>query len=364
MAGPGEPPDGTPEGGPGGGEEEFRSVVFDESFIRAARLQEYSARERITDHAPAVRRRAAGHGTAHRRLSARALLMVVLLAIAFSVAVYMGVRQPAGEPSEDRPADPLRMTVIPLVPQGAVPGAESAAVLFEHSPAAEFEPGAAGMPFPAVRRTPHFTADQVTAALEATKNYLVASSLDPAVLTGEETRPVRRLVAPGQLGQFDDALDRPTADGRHAPSGWMVRFDPAEAALAGDEVRVRGSFKAAETGGDTLEVVSNHTFVYALRAVAGEDSRVSLFTVRRELHFRFDADTLRLGQVELTFSYLQAGPLSCGTDTADRLRPLLAGQTAEQGGPAGTDPYASTQPTALCGALAPSAQPTPPSRGP
>ena len=49
MGGPGEPPEGTPEG-PSGAEDEYRSIVFDESFVRAAPLQEYSARERITDH--------------------------------------------------------------------------------------------------------------------------------------------------------------------------------------------------------------------------------------------------------------------------------------------------------------------------
>ncbi|MFI6942728.1 hypothetical protein ACIBI4_25935 [Streptomyces sp. NPDC050418] len=359
MAGPGDPPDGTPEGVPGGSEEEFRSVVFDESFIRAARLQEYSAQERITDHSPAVRKRVATHAAAHRRLSLQALVMVVLIAIAFAVAVYMGVRTPSGT-SESRTAEPLRMTVIPLVPQGPVPGAPKAETLFEHSPAAEFESGAAGMPYPPVYRTADFTADQVRAALDVARNYLVASSLDPAVLTGDEIRPVRRLIDPDQYHQFDAGIDRPAADGRHAPSGWLVRFDPAKVALASDEVRVHGSFKAAQASPDALEVTSHHTFVYALRPVGGDDARASLFTVRRELHFRFDGDNLRLGQAELAVSYLQAGPLSCGADSADRLRPLLAGQSAKSGAPAGTDPYATTGPTALCGALAPSAQPSPP----
>lgn len=61
MAVPGDPPDGTPEG-IGGGEDEFRpdeyrSVVFDEDFVRAARLQEFSAEERMGEHARAVRSR-------------------------------------------------------------------------------------------------------------------------------------------------------------------------------------------------------------------------------------------------------------------------------------------------------------------
>ncbi len=106
----GEPSD-PPEGAPGGGEDEYRSVVFDESFVRAARLQEFSAQERITDHAPAVRRREPvrrGGG-----LSRQVLVLVLLIAVAFGTAVYMGVRHPYRTSAADRPAEPLRMTVVP-----------------------------------------------------------------------------------------------------------------------------------------------------------------------------------------------------------------------------------------------------------
>ena len=66
---------------------------------------------------------------------------------------------------------------------------------------------------------------------------------------------------------------------------------------------------------------------------------------------------LRLHQAQLVISYVQAGPLSCTEDSVNRLHPLLAGQTAKQGGPAGTDPYATGGATALCGSLAPGSQP-------
>uniref|UniRef100_UPI003F7F4C3F SCO2583/SCO2584 N-terminal domain-containing protein n=1 Tax=Streptomyces flavofungini TaxID=68200 RepID=UPI003F7F4C3F len=93
MGGPGDPPAGTPEGAPGGGEDEYRSVVFDESFVRAARLQEYSARERMIDHARAVRRRPAMARPGLRRgLSRQAMILVVLITVAFGTAIYMGVR--------------------------------------------------------------------------------------------------------------------------------------------------------------------------------------------------------------------------------------------------------------------------------
>jgi len=353
MGGPGEPPEGAPEGGPGGGEDEYRSVVFDESFVRAARLQEFSAEERVADHAPAVRRRP----PLRRGLSRQALVLVLLIALAFGTAIYMGVRHPYQAPAARQPVEPLRMTVIPLAPQGKVPGHTDPEYLYAHSPAAQYRVGAKGIPLPASRRTAHFSDSQVVAALTTVKDYLVRSSLDPDTLTGGQVRPVRVLLDTDQLDQFDQSFAQPTADGRHAPTGWLVRFDSAGAQLADRKIRVQGSLQAAETGSSTLEVTADHTFVYALRPVGAAGSEASLFTVRRELHFRFDREDLRLHTAQLVVSYVQAGPLSCADDSTNHLHPLLAGQSAKAGGPAGTDPYATGSAPALCGSLATSAQP-------
>ena len=337
-----------------GGEDEYRSVVFDESFVRAARLQEYSAHERMADHAPAVRRRP----PLRRGLSRQALILVLLIAVAFGTAIYMGVRHPYQTPVARQPVEPLRMTVIPLAPAGKVPGHTDPEYLYAHSPAAQYRIGAEGIPLPASRRTAHFSDSQVVAALTTAKDYIVRSSLYPEVLTGQEARAVRVLLDSDQLDQFDESFDHPTADGRHAPTGWLVRFDPAGVELADVKIRVQGTLQAAETDSSTLEVTADHTFVYALRPAGADDkAEASLFTVRRELHFRFDRDDLRLRQAQLTVSYVQAGPLSCAEDSTNHLRPLLAGQTARAGGPAGTDPYATGGFTALCGTLATGAQP-------
>ncbi|MFF1449570.1 hypothetical protein ACFVYF_15665 [Streptomyces sp. NPDC058274] len=353
MGGPVEPPEGTPEGAPGGGEDEYRSVVFDESFVRAARLQEFSAQERMADHAPAVRRRP----PLRRGLSRQALILVLLIAVAFGTAIYMGVRHPY-QTQVAQPPEPLRMTVIPLAPATAVPGAAHAEELYAHSPAAQFRIGADGFTLPASRRTAHFSDSQVVAALTTAKDYLVRSSLDPDVLTGGATRPVRILIDPRQLDQFDESFEHPSADGRHAPTGWLVRFDPSRAQLADSRIRVQGTLQAAEFDANTLEIIADHTLVYALKPTGADGkAQASLFTVRRELHFRFDRDDLRMHQAELVVSYVQAGPLACAEDSANHLRPLLAGQTAKAGGPAGTDPYATGSATALCGSLATSAQP-------
>ncbi|AOR34391.1 hypothetical protein BFF78_28065 [Streptomyces fodineus] len=355
MGGPGDPPEGTAEGGPGGGEDEYRSVVFDESFVRAARLQEYSAEERMTDHAPAVRRRP----PLHRGLTRQALFLVLLIAVAFGTAIYMGVRHPYSSPEARRPVEPLRMTVVPLAPTAKVPGAADAETLYAHSPAAQYEVGAEGIPLPASRSTAHFSDSQVVTALTTAKDYIVRSSLYPEVLTGRQVHPARSLLDADQLDQFDQSFNHPAADARHAATGWLVRLDPSRARLADDRIRVKGDLQATEADSGTLEVTADHIFVYALRPTgAAANAPVSLFTVRRELTFRFTRDDLRTHQVQLVTSYVQAGPLACAEDSTAYLRPLLAGQTAPTGGPAGTDPYATDSPTALCGTLAAGAEPT------
>ncbi|WP_069811442.1 SCO2583 family membrane protein [Streptomyces sp. TP-A0874] len=358
MTGSGDPPEGAPEGAPGGGDEEYRSVVFDESFIRAARLQEFSAQERVEDRTPAVRSR---RSWARRGGSRQVMVLAVLITLAFATAVYLGVRGPVQRPVAVVP-EPLRATVIPLAPRGAVPGGKPQ-TLFEHSPAAQFRVGAEGVTLPSAGSTEHFSDSQVLSALDTAKEYIVRSALDPAVLTGKAVRPVRLLLDPAQVDQYDRSMERPVDDGRHPATGWLVRFDPAKVVLADPQVRVEGTLSVSEVAPDQLEVVSDHTFVYALRRVGKTEpaDRASLFTVRRELRFRLDRGDLRDHHVELRQSHLEAGPMDCSAKMAEYLRPLLAGERAGTTGPAGTDPYTSNAPTtSLCGVLAGRAQPSPP----
>ncbi|MFD5427806.1 hypothetical protein [Streptomyces sp. NPDC127084] len=358
MAGRGDPPEGNPEGLPGGGEDEYGSVVFDESFVRAARLQEYSAQERMGDHARAVRSRP---GWRMWTGAKQVLLLLVLIAVAFGTAIYMGVRHPYQQ-TPSQPAEPLRSMVIPLAPQGPVPGGDPAQ-LYARSPAAQYRSGAAGITLPAVQRTSNFSQSQVTTALTIAKDYLVDSSLDPAVLGGSSTRPVRALLDPDQIEQFQRSVDAPANDGRHAATGWLVRFDPSKATLADPAIRVHGTLRVTDAGPNALEIASDHTFTYALRPAdtGPRVSESSLFTVRRELHFRFDRDDLRAHRVELLSSYTQAGPMACAAETAGALEPLLAGRNATGTAPAATDPYQTGRSTAaFCGSLDPAAQPGPP----
>lgn len=115
MTGRSEPPDGAPEN-PAGGEDEYRSLVFDESFVQAARMQEYSAQERMGEHAHAVRAVPDAQVSVRSGGGSRAAIaLVVLIALAFAVAVYIGFRSPYPQPAARR-AEPLRTTVVPLAP--------------------------------------------------------------------------------------------------------------------------------------------------------------------------------------------------------------------------------------------------------
>ncbi|MFD3757957.1 hypothetical protein [Streptomyces sp. NPDC058622] len=376
MAVPGDPPNGAPEGTGGDDDEfradEYRSVVFDEDFVRAARIQEYSAQERMGEHARAVRSRSiwstgsasGSRGGAPGRGARQGRLLVLFIAMAFAAAVYMGLRTPY-VPPPDGVAQPLTSTVVPLAPGTPVPGGRPAD-LFARSPAADYRIGAVGINMPAVRRTPHFTDGQVAIALSIAKDYLVQSSLDPDVLAGTASRPVRVLLDPDQLAQFDRSMASPSGDGRHAATGWLVRFDPATAVLADPRVRVSGTLGVEEAAPDVLEVTTDHTFVYAVRPATGSPAAAegaSLFTVRRELRLRFDRDDLGARRAELASAYVMAGPQDCSADPAAGFRPLLAGAGPTTVGPAASDPYASGHPrraAGLCGVLAAPATPQAP----
>lgn len=367
MGVPGDPPDGAPDGIGGGDDDfrsdEFRAVVFDEDFVRAARIQEYSAQERMGEHARAVRSRsmwsvgAAGPRTGTPSRGARqGMLLVLLIATAFAAAVYMGLRNPYFPPTTGL-AQPLSSTVVPLAPASAVPGGQPAE-LYAHSPAAEYRVGAAGITLPAVRRTHHFSDAQIVTALSIAKDYLVQSSLDPDILAGTASRPVRVLLDPDQLVQFDRSMTSPSGDGRHAATGWLVRFDPGTAVLADSRVRVSGTLGYEEVSPEVLEVTTDHTFVYAVRPATGAPAAAdgaSLFTVRRELRLRFDREDLGAQRAELASAYVMAGPQDCSADPAAGFRPVLAGAGPTTAGPPASDPYASGHPrraAGLCGVLA------------
>ncbi|SCE51608.1 hypothetical protein GA0115240_173015 [Streptomyces sp. DvalAA-14] len=361
MSGSADPPEGTPEGASGGGEDEYRSVVFDESFVRAARIQEFSAQERLDGAPRAVRIR----HVLPRGLARQAMVLILLITLAFGFAVYMGVRHPyrAAAPGI---GEQLRVTLIPLVPLGPVPAVPAAAP-FADGTAANYKIGVQGLVLPPLHAVGDFARSEVRQAYATATTYLADSGIDRDTVIGDDVRKVRDLLAPGQLAQFDSSLTRPSDDGRHAATGWLVRFDPAARVTLVGSVRVQGTLDATETSDNQLEVSSDHTFVYALRGPDTAAGTASLFTVRRQLRFRFDHQDLEHHQVEVVEADVAAGPLPC-SNPVQGFRPILAGATAP-GPVAGADPYDRGRPVgAVCAPLSspvagpPAARPGSPTR--
>ncbi|MER8100619.1 hypothetical protein [Kitasatospora sp. NPDC094016] len=352
MGDPREPPEGAPDGG-SGNEDEYRSVVFDESFVRAARIQELSARERLAGsfgRATRPRVRFGPLGSVPRQ--ALALLLLVLLA--FGAAVYFGVSSP-NRISARPEGSQLTVSLVALSPASVVRPVADPANPFAALPVG-YSDGAIGLGTPTGAATEHFSRVEVTKALDTVQRYLVASSLAPATLVQGATADVRAFVTPGEQAQFDTSVTQPVDDRHHALTGWLVRFDPAQVALAADTVKVTGAMRIDEADGGTLQITTDHTFVYALKAAgAAAGAPVTLETVRRQLTFQFDRVDLASAQLRLVDSVIQAGPEPCTTSMAGFLQPVLATpQGTQVPPPAPIDPGNHAQPAwQVCGVLAP-----------
>jgi hypothetical protein len=222
--------------------------------------------------------------------------------------------------------------------------------------------GPAGLGLPNATATDHYSKNQVAQALILAQNYAEVSSLDTGVLFGGSTDTVRDLLASGQRSQFDQSIKSPTDDGKHEATGWLVRFDPATVKPAvGTETRVQGSFTVPQEVDGALQLTGDHTFVYALTPVStdGTQQPTVLFTVRREIVYRFTAADLAANRVELTTSATEAGPLACDAASAAKyFTPLLpATATASATAATGT-PSAPAASTAAAPAASVPASPT------
>ncbi|MDT0307624.1 hypothetical protein RM780_11700 [Streptomyces sp. DSM 44917] len=348
MAGRTDPPEGTPGGTPGAGDEEYRSTVFDESFVRAARIEEFSARERLADHTTAVRARTPEPGPG-RAVPKQGIALALIILLAFAAAIYLGASNPYDVPRA-QPAGPPAAALVALAPEGEVPGDADLAALWAGAPAGGLGAGAGAVDLPDPRATAHFSREQVLTALTLAKQYVVASALTPQVLAGVGAVPVRELLGPDQQRQLDLALggQHPTS----RPTDWLVRFDPGEAVLADPQVRVDGELSFAEVADDTLEVGGRHVFAYAVRpAGTGPEEPAALFVVQRQVRLQFGEQELRQRNVVLRQADTLAGPLDCAADHRDELHPLLPGTSAARTAPGTTyDPYDLTgERGALCG---------------
>ncbi|MFI1827553.1 hypothetical protein ACH41E_14045 [Streptomyces sp. NPDC020412] len=212
---------------------------------------------------------------------------------------------------------------------------------FRGSPAGRWASGVDGITMPAAKATGWMSTAQVQQALRQTRDFLVASNLDPGVLRGERPARAIALMNPHQKDVQDflsAAFSTPGEE--NDPLLLFSRFDQ-RARLVGDDVRTRGRISYAAAGDGALRVTTDVTYVYPVAPASGGDE-VARTIVRREVVLDWN-DPKKVITEPGTFSLvsysLDMTNGGCGPTTG-LLTPQFAAErsTAPKGGPE-VDPY-------------------------
>ncbi|MER5180561.1 hypothetical protein ABT009_19675 [Streptomyces sp. NPDC002896] len=230
------------------------------------------------------------------------------------------------------------------------PATEAAAQLptveepFRGSPAARWADGTAGIHMPAARATGWMSKEQVAQALDRTRDFLAASSLDPAVLRGERPKKAIALINPHQQDVQDYLATAFRAPSReNDPLLLFSRFEKTKVRLVGDVVKTRGRITYQEGKRGAVEVTTDVTYVYpVVRAAAGSDE-VARTIVRREVVVSWD-NPAKVVIEPGTFSLVsyKADTTNGGCDTfTGYLTPEFSAERAATGSGDGpeVDPY-------------------------
>nr|WP_180218842.1 hypothetical protein [Streptomyces albus] len=160
---------------------------------------------------------------------------------------------------------------------------------FRGSPAARWADGTAGIHLPPARATGWMSKDEVSRALGRSRDFLAASSLDRAVLSGERPRKALALLNPKQQDVQTYVRKAFSAPSREDdPLLLFSRFAKSRARLVGDVVKTRGRITYREGERGALEVTADVTFVYPVVRTAGGSDEVARTIVRREIVMSWD----------------------------------------------------------------------------
>ncbi len=160
---------------------------------------------------------------------------------------------------------------------------------FRGSPAAQWSDGTAGIGMPEARATGWMSKGQVARALEKTRGFLAASSLDPGVLRGERPRKAIAVINPHQRDVQDflaTAFRAPSPE--NDPLLLFSRFDRTEVRLVGDVVKTRGRITYREGERGAVEVTADVTYVYPVAPAGAGIDEVARTIVRREVVMSWD----------------------------------------------------------------------------
>jgi len=152
------------------------------------------------------------------------------------------------------------------VPTGGGPGSAAAADPFVGSEAGTWADGAAGITIPAVKPVGNFTAAQVKAAYESTRQLLIAANLNRQTLRGGAPTAFAALLTKQQRSEFLAGLNK---KGRYPLSTrtWVASFAPGSTEFIGNVIKAHGTMSAGtarEAGRVVLAVTVDYLFAYAV----------------------------------------------------------------------------------------------------
>ncbi|MEW2498108.1 hypothetical protein AB0942_31905 [Streptomyces nodosus] len=211
----------------------------------------------------------------------------------------------------ERPDQPPPTEAVALKPTVEKP--------FRGSPAERWSDGTAGIGLPEARATGWMSKEQVAQALEKSRDFLAASSLDPGVLRGERPKKAIALINPHQSdvqGFLTTAFRSPGRE--NDPLLLFSRFDSRKVRLVGDVIKVRGRITYREGERGAVEVTTDVTYVYpVVRAATGSDEVVRTI-VRREVVMSWDDPAKVIidpGTFSLAFYTMESTNSGCDTFT-------------------------------------------------
>ena len=151
---------------------------------------------------------------------------------------------------------------------------------YEATPAENFPAGEAGLTLPPAGPVDGMTAEAVGDALARVRQALVASYLDPRMLTDHDPTPVLTLLAPDSA-----TIVAP----RFAAGGYgttLIRLAPGNPLAAPPRVSGQLSYQRVDWNGiPALDVTSNYVFAYAFGKPSG------VVVIHSETHWMFPLST-------------------------------------------------------------------------
>lgn len=213
---------------------------------------------------------------------------------------------------------------------------------FRGSPAATWASGAAGITMPKeARAVGWMSAAEVERALARSRDFLVASSLDPGVLRGERPEKAIALINPHQKDvQHLLKTAFRTPGEKNDPLLLFSRFQPSRAHLVGDVVKTRGALTYEEGERGALKVTADVTFVYPVARTGGDDDILRTI-IRRELVLSWDDPDKVItepGTFSITsYKYAMTNG-GCGTPSGYFVPPFGPDREADESGKE-VDPY-------------------------